>query len=527
MPMSRIVNRWTAPAAAAVLSASAAFAQAPAASPPSFTQDDVYNILRGSDDFAPTDRTIMGSGIDPAALPANVDINAIRRGLDSATRDAVSLYDALNAQVVYIPAIRQHQPDVLRLRANAENLSRRIRTVEDLRRSIADLRTLDSDWRAVSYYLKQLRLDRTSTDLIARIDATDDQLGKLLQIGPSVDYQALVQKTSALRTAIDRLIEDIDYEFGRTPEGRKLIIEGQRVQQQAAHLSDTAFQQDAYEHVKADFQLFQQSWTPFVANLRKLSSRYIDRDVQQVAQVEREVSGLLWIEQTLDRQQLIYITDQLTRDVDDFFSRAPVKLLMKLPDARMALSTADEFYGNFENFADCVNRGENQAELQDAFTYLDGAWKSFAKVYRPLNSADAQNVLNAIEKDVTELREGLLIQEGFNRTKAAELAALIENLATYLERDTKSWLAKARPPYAAQAQRDVTDFRYKSRELHEALINGAKLADVRVMNDALFDNWRRVYGHIIQCQTSERPSLAATSSQTTPALVELRTLLAR
>lgn len=524
MPMSRIVKRWTAPAAAAVLSASAAFAQAPA---PSGFQSELYDALRGTDGFGETRPSPFDRGIDAAAIPNNVDIAGIRRGLESATRDAIALYDSLNAQVRYVPAIRQHLPDVLNLRARAESLSRRINNVEDLRRALPDLRTLDSDWRAVSYYLKQLRLDRTSSDLIARIDATDDALGKALQIGPSVDYQALVQKTSALRTSIDRLIEDIDYEFGRTPEGRKLILEGQRVQQHAAHLSDTAFQQDTYEHLKADFALYQQAWTPFVANLRTLNSRYVDRDVQQVAQVEREVSGLLWMEQTLDRQQLIYMTDQLTRDVDDFFSRAPLKILIKLPEARMALSTADEFYGVFENFADCVNRGENQAELQDAFSYIDGAWKNFSRVYGPLNSTDAKSVLNAIEKDITELRAALLIQEGFNRTKAAEIAAFVENLAGYLERDTRSWLAKARPSDAAAIQRDVTDFRYKSRELHESLINGAKLADVRVMNDALFENWRRVYNHIIKCQTSERPSLAATSSQTTPALVELRTLLAK
>lgn len=524
MPKSRFAIRWTAPAAAAVLSASSAFAQAPPANP-----NDVYDILnRTQQDFAPESRATFGpAGIDPAALPNNVDIVAVRRGLESATRDAIALYDSLNAQVRYIPAIRQHLPGVLNLRARAERLSRQMTTIEDLRRSIGELRLLDSDWREVSYYLKQLRLDRTSSELVARIDATDDGIGKLLQIGPSVDYQALVQKTSALRTSIDRLIEDIDYEFGRTPEGRQLILEGQRVQQHAAHLADTAFQQDSHEHLTADFRLFQQSWTPFVANLRKLSSRYVDRDVQQVAQVEREVSGLLWIEQTLDRQQLIYMTDQLTRDVDDFFDKAPLKLLIKLPDARMALSTADEFYGVFENFADCVNRGENQAELQDAFTYIDSAWKNFSRVYRPLNSSEAQQVINAIEKDVTLLREALLIQEGFNRTKAAEIAAFVENLAGYLERDTRSWLAKARPAYAAEAQRDVTDFRRRSRELHEALINGAKLADVRAMNDALFENWRRVYGHVIKCNTSERPTLASTSSQTTPALVELRSLLAR
>jgi hypothetical protein len=146
-------------------------------------------------------------------------------------------------------------------------------------------------------------------------------------------------------------------------------------------------------------------------------------------------------------------------------------------------------------------------------------------VYRPLQSTDAQQVLNAIDKDIASLRDALLIQSGFDRRKASELAALVDNLATYIDRDTRSWLAKTRPPYAAEAQRDVSNFRAGARELHEALVANANTREIRQMCDSLFDNWRRVYNHIIKCQSSERPSLASTSSQTTPALVELRTLL--
>ena len=61
MPMSRIANRWTAPAAAAVLSASAALAQAPA------NPNDVYDILNQTQEFAPDSRTIFApAGVTPA-----------------------------------------------------------------------------------------------------------------------------------------------------------------------------------------------------------------------------------------------------------------------------------------------------------------------------------------------------------------------------------------------------------------------------------------------------------------------------
>jgi hypothetical protein len=349
----------------------------------------------------------------------------------------------------------------------------------------------------------------------------------MLQIGPSVDYRALVQATASLSTAVSRLVQDVDWELNRTEQGRQLVLEGQRIQQQAAHLSDTAFQQESFDHLKQDYNLFQQYWTPFVAKLRTVNSRAIDRDVQQVSQAEREVSAQLRLEQTLDRQQLLYMADNLTRNVDNFFENAPVKMVMRLPEADRALASADAFYGMFENFIDCVNRGEAQGDLQDAFGYVDSEWQTFARVYRPLQSTDAQQVLNAIDKDIATLRDALLIQEGFDRRKASELAALIDNLASYIDRDTRSWLGKTRPPYAAEAQREVSNFRAGARELHESLVAGANIREIRQMCDSLFENWRRVYNHIIKCQSSERTSLASTSSQTTPALVELRTLLGR
>lgn len=534
MPESRIVSRWVAPAAAVVLSASAALAQAPPLGPaPPLGSGTNPNDLRGlyndtSSGFDDIRPQTFGPSTSAAALPSNVDIGALRRGLDAAARDANDLYTSLDGQARYVPAVRQYLAGLIQLQSTASRLSARIRTVDDVQRFLPDLRTLDSDWDNLSYNLKRLRgLDSTATVLIARIDQTGDTLGKLLQMGPGVDYREIVLKANALVTAMDRLVSDIDYQVGRTPQARQLIYQGQQVEQQARHLSDSAFQQTSYDGLVQDFRLFQQLWTPFAGQLRQFNDKYLDRDAQQVAQAERDVSTLLRMEQTLDRQQLLYMADQLTRDVDDFFSRAPLKILIKLPQANRALATADEFYGNFENFVDCVNRGENQNDLQDAFGYIDGAWRNFATVYRPLNSSDAQTVLNAIEKDVNVLRDALLIQGGFDRAKAADLAALIENLSGYLERDTRSWLRKAQPPYAAEAQRDVASYRQHAQELHEALVSNANLREVQQMSDALFDNWRRVYGHIIKCQTSERSSLAATSSQTTPALVELRTLLAR
>ena len=461
----------------------------------------------------------------PVTLPANVDIEAIRQSLSSASRDAHTLYHELRAQEAGVPGLLQYTGNLLRLQVNAESLAERITNRRELERHLADLQQLDAQWRQLSYDLGLLPgLDRQSLALIRQLDQTSDQITARLKIGQSVDYRDLVMKTSGLASAVDRLIQDLDYVVGRTSEGRQLITQGQTVKQQAAHVAGGAFQRFEHDHLVSDFKLFQDSWSSYLNKLRRLRDPLIDKDVQNINAFEREVSSLLRMEQTLDRSQLIYLVGQLTRDVDAFFSKAPLKMLMRLPDADRALSTADAFYGNFENFVDVANRGANRADLQYTFAFIDEAWQDFARVYRPLQSAEAQQVLSAIEKDVTVLREALLIQEDVNRRKASELASKVATLAMFIERDTENWLRKARVPNASHIQQEVARYRESADDLHAAISGGASLREIRQLCDATFDGWRRVYEHIINCRTSERASLAASSSQTTPALIELRTV---
>ena len=521
----RSLKRIAGTAAAAMLTAGLAVAQ-PGTAPSIYNDNDLLN-QNGFGNTSPTPFNPMGAG-PQTTLPANVDVTAVRRGLQSAATDASALYDSLDRQSRYVPAIRPLMADVIKLRARSARLANSIITMDDLTRALPDLKALDGDWRLLSNKLKLASgLDRTTLGLVTALDATDDALARSLQLAPSVNYRDLIQQTSALSSAMDRLMDDIGYELGATSQSRELILQAQKVSQQAKHLSDFAFAQTDYDHLVQDFKLFEQFWAPLASTLRTLDNRWIERDVQRVQQTERDITATLLLQQTLDPQQLVFLTQTLQADVDTFFGKAPLKMLMRLPESQQALPTADEFYGVFENFIDCVKRGETREELIDAFRYIDGSWKGFNRVYRPLNSTEAQAVLTSIDKDIATLRGALLITEGFDRTKASELAATIENLAGHLQRDTQSWLSKARPAYQSEAQREVGDFLAHARELHEAIATGVNMREVRQMSDALFDSWRRVYGYVIRCQTGERAYLASTSSQTTPALVELRTLLAK
>src|SRR5690606_21868544 len=197
------------------------------------------------------------------------------RGLDSAVNDAHLLHESLEKQVSRVPAARQYLAAVLQMEVRAQMLSRQITDRASLERALPELRALDTDWKDVSYRLGGVRgLDRTALDLIRRLDSTSAQVAKSLQLGQTDDYGALVQKTNALRTSIERLIQDIDWEVSRTPEGHQLILDGQPVQQAAAPLADTAVQQDSPVPLVEDFRRFQEAWAALLGKLRGLNSRY-------------------------------------------------------------------------------------------------------------------------------------------------------------------------------------------------------------------------------------------------------------
>ena len=510
-------------AAACLFAGEAAFAQ----NGNKYDQQTI-DLLNQPQDFSGQGRAYGSSATSAFPNPSSIDLAKLTRTLNDYSRMSSDLYVALDTQVNRVPAVRSLLTDMIKIRARASLLSQQIRANSDISVYGRDLQGLDSDWRLLSYKLNSARgLDRNTMTLIQQIDTTNDSLSKLMQGGPSVSYRDLIQQTNALVSNLDRLLQDIDWELQRTPQAQSLILEGQKVRQQAAHVSEYAFQQTEYNHLVSDFKLFQQVWTNYSSKLRVLNNRIIERDMQQISENDRNITALLYIPATINREQLLQLTRNLQRDVTDFFDRAPLVMLIKLPNPELALPSADEFYGVFENFIDVVNRGENLDSLVDAFRYIQGSWSNFARVYRPLKSTDAQQVLNAIERDVQTLSGALLIQEGFDRSKASELAATIVNLAEHIQRDTDSWLNKERPNFSSDARRETLAFVQNAHELHEALAGNVNMREARQMSDALFESWRRVYSYIIQCRSSERSFLAANSSQTTPAIVELRTILSK
>jgi hypothetical protein len=455
------------------------------------------------------------------------EMKRVRKILLIVSQDADLLTSQLNDDLNRVPGIRPYLGDMLKLRARTVVVAQKSMTTNDHHGITEDFRGLDRKWRMLSFQLSQLRnLDRETRQSIQRLNDSWKTLNGVFQIDPQLDRKELLRKTTALTADIRNLLEDIEVELQRSDGRNELLLEGRKIQQQARHVSNTIADRDDYDTISGEYKRFQKMWLPFAARLRPIENRYVDRSVRRVQQVDNSVHELLWLPQRLDRQQLLYLTDALKKEVDGFFVRASLKLLMELPDSELVLPTASEFYGVCENFIDGVSRGEDYASIVQDYQYIEEAWKSFSDVFRPLKSQSAQKVLNEVEQDIAALRESLQIQYGFDRKAALELAASLENLADHLEYDTKNWLKQRNLSYQDKALKATAVFAEAAHEFHKSIVNDADEQVLRRKVDQLSESWSHAHSYIIKCDTDERSHLLGISAKITPALVDFRTTLA-
>ncbi|QDT63046.1 hypothetical protein [Calycomorphotria hydatis] len=529
LPHSHWAPKWLIMLGAAVLIASVAgeaLAQTRIASAFGKIDDEDFERAYQTEQFG---RGIEGPG---GYLPSfdvdrnRVDITKLQTELTKFSRTSSDLYDELDRGIRVVPEIRPHIGDMLKVRARSRLLAQRVDGFGGLEEYKSDIQGLDRDWRQLSYDLRAIRgMSRTAVRYIDELDAANDAIGQSLQISPTLDYRELVITTAELRASMSNLLDDIEIELGRTAEARRLQLQASQTQQQASHLAGLALEQASSDQLISEFKRFERDWTELNNGLRSYNNRYVERSARRVMESSQETRQLLLIPQEIDRAELVYLTRNLERDTNDFFDRAPLRILMRLPESEQALATADQFYGVLENYIDLVERNEEVDDLVEAYSYIDDAWTSFERVFRPINSEDAQQVLNSVEVSILDLQQSMLIEQSFDRHTAMELAAELENLAGHLDQDVRRWLSRSNPSYRHEALRDVSSFVTGSQSLHESLVTEGSIQEARRQASQVWDDWRRVYQHITKCDTSERPYLARTSSRTTPTLVDLRALL--
>lgn len=426
------------------------------------------------------------------------------------------------------PSLRSLLSDTYKVTADSVLLAKDTRIMNDHIMLLDDLRRIDAAWGELSYRLGTVR--RLSDEAKDHVDALNEiavEVRQSLDIGQQVNYRDLSNKTVTMATDLEHLLEDIKTQLSRTQEGKKLYAATSKAHQQVLAMADLSDDRADLPSISREYERFRELWYPQAAVLQD-KDREFEQSLRRITRTDGEIARLLLIEQKFDKTQIVYLTSALRKEIDVFSNTLPLKELLQLPKANQALASADEFFGVCENFIDTVNTQEDIDHIIDAFRDIEQADRNFLKVFGEIEDEDAALSLEKITQNLNALRAAIQVdREDFNRPAAISLAAKIENLTDNIDVTARRWLAHDRPSFAAECLDETDALARSAQKLHDEIINGSNVVQIRRDTEELYQNWRTVYNFLVKCQTDERPTLGRMSSQLTPALVELRTLVAQ
>lgn len=480
-------------------------------------------IGNNSTEFGAYDRMIQdGFGSSPRlqdnsfGTPSTVDVSRIdRRKLQNLLNECVAesqrLYRALEADYQRYPAIRPFLSEVISMRARAARTAQDVQAGTDLQRLLPEFQQLGSEWRNASHQMAQTReLSRVSVDSIERIDRLERELEKVFKLEPQFDRRALLLEFSKLYSATANLVQELELDRNSGDQMMQLIFDARKLEQQTSLMQQRAVGNYSYTDIVNEYGRFSQMWRTLVPGLRALNNRYIARGINNVVLADNNLHDLLWIEQQTNTENLKMITDSLARDVDEFFSRVPLKLLLRFKDVASILQTADDFYGTVQNLQDCIERDERDEVIHDCYRHVEEYGVMFVRGFEPLRSSAGRVVLREIEDGMMALRKELNIAGTVSSVDTRELmdtAAKLEMLGDHLKLDVKQWLDYERPSFGNQATQDVNRFVQRTQTLNRMVQTRPTASQLKKQLDDLYVEFEAVYRHLGRCNTEHRRHL--------------------
>lgn len=488
---------------------------------------DVNRIMEGGSDTLPGrgfGRTLSNSGkqIDYD----RIDTRALRNLLTESITESESLYRSLQKDFQRSPGIRPLMSELLTVRASASRITQDIQDGISLQRVHPQLRQLDSDWRLLSHQMTQSRLlSRTSQDHLDRIDRLQRNLEKLFEMEPQLDRRAIMTQLSTIASSLRNLVQELELDPNGGTRLYELVRGARKLATEAVRVQDIVLDMYPYTKIVPEYNRFEQQWLAMVPQLRQVNNRYVDRIVRNIMNADSRMHNLLWIEQKTSRENLRQISEALSRDVDEFFNRVPLKLLLHFKNVTRILETADEFYGTVQNFKDCVARNEDDQSLLVCYQYVEEYGEAFIREFAALRSSAGRIVLREIEDDILALRNELHLAgtvTTIDTTAMLPTAATLENLADHLNFDVNQWLRRDSPSFRNEALRATASFLGRTQRIHTLLESHPTSAQLKQETADLIEEWRAVYRYLGRCDTEHREHLRVLSQDISQAIYELR-----
>ncbi|MEQ9407848.1 MAG: hypothetical protein RIK87_08970 [Fuerstiella sp.] len=488
--------------------------------------DDVNRLIRDGADRVPGFGTPGGTSATTTVDFSRIDRRAVQNLLTESIDESERLYRLLQTDYQRSPEVRPYMTDLLSVRARAARIAQDMQANVGLERLHPQFQQLDSDWRLLSHQMAQSRrLSTASQDGVARIDRLGRSLEKLFKMEPQLDRNALIRELATLSSSVRNLGQELELDPNAGNSIYQLVLDARKLDQQAARVQSMVLDQYPYTQIVSEYLRFEQMWKIMAPKLRSLNNRFVERSARNVTLADSRLHDLLWLEQQTNNDNLRQTADALMRDVDEFYSRVPLKLLLHFKGIDRILETADNFYGTVQNFRDCVDRNEDERTVLECYRYVEEYGNIFVRDFAALRSQAGRVVLREIEDGIVALRNELNLAGTVTSVDTREMlptAASLENLADHLDYDVQQWLYRDRQSFRDQALQASARFLARTQRIHRMLESRPTASELKKETADLIEEWKTIYQFLGRCNTQHRDHLRVLSQDISQAIYELR-----
>jgi hypothetical protein len=474
------------------------------------------------DDIRRSSTRGAASNIDLSNVDRRVLSNLVKEAFDESNR----LYTSLSADYQRYPQLRSLLSDLKTLRSRTSLVNQDLAAGVSLDRIVVDFREIDADWRLFSHRMMSLsgNLSSNTRQSLERIDNLDRQIGKLFKVEPSIDRNELFRQLGIMENSLYSISDELRRDMNTSSRLTQLVSDTRRLQQQITRIEDIVIDNAPYERIVSEYNLFQRGWTTVLEQLNTVTNQYIERAVMRMVDADSQVLDLLWIENSTSRLQLKQTTEALIKDVDEFYNRTPLKLLLTFRNSQGTLQIANDFYGMVQNFKDNLDQNESEQQLVESFRYIEEQGALFVRTFSTMKSQAAIVVLREIEDDILALRRELKLGGSVTQVdtrKLVSIASSLDNLSYNLDYDVRQWLNSARPANRNEILTASGNFMKRARRMHQMLDAEPTLAELQREADSLYLEWQAIYRYLGECRTAERQRLSGTAAEIRLDLTEL------
>jgi len=459
-----------------------------------------------------------------------VNMTQVRAELEHIDEESYELARVLSADVHRLPQARALAADAMKLHAAAHALETTAgRITRDARPVVDGFRNLDQQWRVFSHAAQRVpHLNNASRKLIAEIDSHNVTLGKLLGVEPQLDRNEISRQLYSYQAEVRHLSDDIRSEV-RDRRASALLLEADRLRQSLTYLENNVRRNVPASTIVSEYQKIDAAWQRFAGQLRTLNDRHIERGVQRIFDIDREMHKLLWLELDTNYNELTQLCVLLQREMSAVLDSITLRQVVETPGGRELLTACDEFNTSCGDFRGCVETEEDDATLRLVYGYVGDDWAAAerrlatlpADARRQIHLQQVQSTLGSIQQLI-----GASASQSTGQN-AQQLAAAIDYDSQRLVNELNRRFAT--PGYDTTYRRDMlqaaTRFQQYCGGLHRDAISGVAASQLSADCRQMAKQWSQMRRLYAKLQPADRTRLDPLRSRITGQLVELEARL--